>query len=48
MKALQYYKKNDFRIETLADPQPGPGEAKIKVKWCGICGSDVQIGRAHV
>ncbi len=42
MQALRYYQHNDFRLETIAEPEPGPNEAKIKVKWCGICGSDVQ------
>src|SRR5215510_14165322 len=28
-------------IETLADPKPGPGELVLKVKSCGICGSDL-------
>ncbi|MCF6221140.1 MAG: 2,3-butanediol dehydrogenase [Robiginitomaculum sp.] len=46
MKALRYYKQKDFRIETLAEPSPGPGEAKVKVKWCGICGSDIQEYRS--
>ncbi len=42
MKALRYYQQKDFRLETIAEPSPGPGEAKVKVEWCGICGSDVQ------
>ncbi len=42
MKALRYYRQKDFRLEDIAEPVPGPGEAKVKVKWCGICGSDVQ------
>jgi (R,R)-butanediol dehydrogenase/meso-butanediol dehydrogenase/diacetyl reductase len=25
----------------VAEPKPGPGEAKIRVKYCGICGSDL-------
>lgn len=35
---------------TLADvplPTPGPGFALVKVKRCGICGSDVNLLRAH-
>ncbi len=46
MKALRYYEKKDFRIETLDAPAPGQNEVKIKVKWCGICGSDVQEYRS--
>ncbi len=30
-----------LRIDDVADPQPGPGEALVGVKACGICGSDL-------
>lgn len=30
-------------IETVADPQPGPGELLVRVARCGICGSDVSM-----
>lgn len=30
-------------VEQLADPEPGPGEAVIKVGRCGICGSDLTM-----
>jgi threonine dehydrogenase-like Zn-dependent dehydrogenase len=30
-------------IETLPDPEPGPGEAVIKVCRCGVCGSDLSM-----
>lgn len=26
-------------------PQPGPGEIRVKVKWVGVCGSDVEAWR---
>jgi D-arabinose 1-dehydrogenase-like Zn-dependent alcohol dehydrogenase len=28
-------------------PEPGPGEARIRVQACGVCGSDLflQLGR---
>lgn len=28
-------------IETVPDPEPGPGELVLRVKSCGICGSDL-------
>lgn len=30
-------------IETLADPEPGPTDVILKVKNCGICGSDLHM-----
>ena len=33
-------------IEEVAIPQPGPGEVLIKLKACGICGSDVHMAQA--
>jgi threonine dehydrogenase-like Zn-dependent dehydrogenase len=30
-----------LRIEDIADPVPGAGEALVSVKACGICGSDL-------
>jgi (R,R)-butanediol dehydrogenase/meso-butanediol dehydrogenase/diacetyl reductase len=41
MKAAVWYNKGDIRIEDVADPMPGPGDVKVKVKTCGICGSDL-------
>lgn len=42
MKALRCYGGKDMRLEDAREPDPDPGEVKIKVKWCGICGSDIQ------
>jgi (R,R)-butanediol dehydrogenase/meso-butanediol dehydrogenase/diacetyl reductase len=41
MKALRWYGQKDVRIEDVPEPSPGAGEVKVKVKWCGICASDV-------
>ncbi len=42
MKAAKWYAKKDIRIENVPEPSaPKPGEVKIKVAWCGICGSDL-------
>lgn len=30
-----------MRLEDVADPPLGPGDVRLKVKWCGICGSDL-------
>ena len=41
MKAALWYKSGDIRIEDIPEPSPCAGDVKIKVKWCGICGSDL-------
>lgn len=42
MKAAVWHGRRDVRIETIAEPpSPGPGEVKLKVGWCGICGTDL-------
>jgi len=44
MKAALFYAPHQpLRIEDLPTPTPGPGEALIKVKACGICASDLHI-----
>lgn len=41
MKAAVWYEKGDIRIETREIPDPGPGKVRVKIKACGICGSDL-------
>lgn len=41
MKAARWHKARDIRVEDVPEPTPGPGQVKIKVKWTGICGSDL-------
>ncbi len=41
MKAAVYYSNSDIRTEDVEDLQVGPGEIKVKVMACGVCGSDV-------
>jgi len=41
MKAAVLYKAKDIRLEEIEKPEPGSGEALIKVNSVGICGSDV-------
>lgn len=41
MKAARWYAQNDVRVEDIPEPKTLPGTVKIKVKWCGICGSDL-------
>lgn len=41
MKAGVVHAKNDIRYEEIEKPVPGENEVLIKVKYTGICGSDI-------
>lgn len=41
MKAALWYGPKDIRVEEVNEPQIQPGMVKIRVEWCGICGSDL-------
>jgi len=40
-KAARYYSSSDIRIEEVNLPALKPGELKVRVRACGICGSDL-------
>jgi len=42
MKAAVWYGRKDVRVENVPEPPaPPPDGVKIRVEWCGICGSDL-------
>ena len=42
MKAAVWHGREDIRVEDVPEPgPPDPGMVKIRVAWCGICGSDL-------
>ncbi|GAB3292105.1 2,3-butanediol dehydrogenase [Parasphingorhabdus pacifica] len=41
MKAVRFHAQGDLRVEDLDEPTVGPGEVKLKVEWCGLCGTDL-------
>lgn len=41
MKALKFFGRDDVRLVDVPEPTPGPGEVKIRVKYCGFCGTDL-------
>ena len=41
MKALVLKEYGRFALEDIAQPDPQPGEVLVRVRACGICGSDV-------
>ncbi len=43
MKAAVFYSKTDLRMEDIPKPIPRAGEVLLRVKACGICGTDVHI-----
>jgi len=41
MKQIMLHGANDWRLDDIAEPQPGPRDALVRVAACGICGTDV-------
>jgi (R,R)-butanediol dehydrogenase/meso-butanediol dehydrogenase/diacetyl reductase len=41
MKQANYHAVRDIRVEDVENPDPGPDEVRVKIEYCGICGSDV-------
>jgi L-idonate 5-dehydrogenase len=41
MPAVVVHGAGDLRIEEVADRSPGPGEVQVRVRYGGICGSDI-------
>ncbi|KAF2120990.1 alcohol dehydrogenase [Lophiotrema nucula] len=39
--ALRFYGKGDLRIDSIEPRECGPFEVRVKVAYCGICGSDL-------
>ncbi|WP_339170739.1 2,3-butanediol dehydrogenase [Anoxybacillus sp. FSL W8-1294] len=41
MRAARWYNARDIRVEEIPEPKAAKGQVKIKVAYCGICGSDL-------
>lgn len=41
MRASVYHDVNDFRMEDVDTPEIGFGEVLLKLKACGVCGTDI-------
>lgn len=41
MKAAVFYGREDIRVEEVPDPIPLEDEVLLRVRYCGICGSDL-------
>lgn len=46
MKAAALYGPGDLRLVEKPAPWPEPGEARVRVEYCGICGSDIHAYRS--
>ncbi len=42
MKALVYHGNKDLRLQDVPEPEPGPGEVKLRIDYCGICATDIE------
>ena len=41
MRALQWHGPRDVRLVEIDTPRVGPGDVRIAIAYCGICGSDL-------
>jgi (R,R)-butanediol dehydrogenase/meso-butanediol dehydrogenase/diacetyl reductase len=47
MRAVRWHGRGDVRFEKVPGaPPPGPDEIRIRVAWCGLCGSDLHEYRS--
>jgi threonine dehydrogenase-like Zn-dependent dehydrogenase len=47
MKTALFYGGQDIRVVEQPEPKPGPGEALVRVRAAGVCGSDLHNYRGH-
>ena len=43
MKAAVYHGKEDLRVEEVTVREPKENEVLVRVKYCGVCGTDIHI-----
>jgi threonine dehydrogenase-like Zn-dependent dehydrogenase len=41
MKQIKVHGPNDWRLDDVPEPSPGPQDALVRIAACGICGTDV-------
>ncbi|WP_413796959.1 zinc-dependent alcohol dehydrogenase family protein [Streptomyces iranensis] len=47
MKAIVYDRPLEYRCAELPDPEPGPGEVRLRVRSAGVCGTDAHLHRGE-
>jgi len=48
MKAAVLNEDKTFTIQDTSPVAPGPGQVRLDVAWCGVCGTDLHIFRGHM
>lgn len=48
MRAAVFEAYQTITVREVPDPEPGPGEARLAVRYCGICGSDVSLFKTGI
>ena len=48
MKAAYYKGDKQFSIQEVDPVEPGPGEVRVRVAYCGICGTDLHVYLGHM
>jgi threonine dehydrogenase-like Zn-dependent dehydrogenase len=48
MRAAFFQGLRDIQVRDTSIPEPGPGQVRLKVKYCGICGSDLSLYKTGV
>jgi threonine dehydrogenase-like Zn-dependent dehydrogenase len=46
MRAAISLGRRALRVEELSLPEPGPGEVRVRVSACGVCGTDLHLFQA--
>jgi (R,R)-butanediol dehydrogenase/meso-butanediol dehydrogenase/diacetyl reductase len=42
VKAARWFGRGEVRVVDVPEPVAGPGQAVLRVGWCGICGTDLE------
>jgi threonine dehydrogenase-like Zn-dependent dehydrogenase len=48
MRAAFFEGLQTITVRETAMPEPGPGEVRLRIRYCGICGSDVSLYKTGV
>lgn len=48
MRAAVFEGYRSMAVRDLPDPDPGPGDVRLAVRYCGICGSDLSLYKTGI